>query len=144
MDAKAGEYRHSELPGLNVTISARYHTSSESRESYLTTGMLAYKHSSFFPPTHGSIMLPPRHPHVFAQLARCIYYYNYCYFCCWCYYYHYIKSAHSIADTIPFCGIFKCNIPFKIQCFNKTKRKYNILNTIKKTKLMCFAIILCP
>ena len=32
-------------------------TSSESQESYLTTGMLPYKHSSFFPPTRGSIML---------------------------------------------------------------------------------------
>ena len=27
MDAKAGEYRRSELPGLDVTISARYHWS---------------------------------------------------------------------------------------------------------------------
>ena len=45
-------------------------TSSESQESYLTTGMLPYNHSSFFPPTHGSIMLPPRQPRVFARLAR--------------------------------------------------------------------------
>ena len=30
-------------------------TSSEFQESYLTTGMLPYKHSSFFPPSHGSI-----------------------------------------------------------------------------------------
>ena len=45
-------------------------TSSESQESYLTTGMLPYKHSSFFPPTHGSIMLTPRQPRVFARLAR--------------------------------------------------------------------------
>ena len=45
-------------------------TSSESQESYLTTGMLPYKHSSFFSPTHGSIMLPPRQPRVFARLAR--------------------------------------------------------------------------
>ena len=44
-------------------------TSSESQESYLTTGMLPYKHSSFFPPSHGSIMLPPRQPRVFARLA---------------------------------------------------------------------------
>ena len=44
-------------------------TSSESQESYLTTGMLPYKHSNFFPPLHGSIMLPPRQPHVFARLA---------------------------------------------------------------------------
>ena len=52
MNAKAGEYRRSELRGLDVTISARYHwsvarqltpTSSESQESYLTTGMLPYK-----------------------------------------------------------------------------------------------------
>ena len=79
MDAKAGEYRRSELPGFDVTISARYHcktidrfstTSSESQESYLTTGMLPHKHSSFFPPTHGSIMLLPRQPRVFARLAR--------------------------------------------------------------------------
>ena len=78
MDAKAGEYRHSELPSLDVTISVRYHwsvarqltpTSLESQESYLTTGMLPNKHSSFFLPTHGSIMLPPRQPHVFARLA---------------------------------------------------------------------------
>ena len=81
MNAKAGEYRRSELRGLDVTISARYHfgllqenwslstTSSESQESYPTTGMLPYKHSSFFPPSHGSIMLPPRQPCVFARLA---------------------------------------------------------------------------
>ena len=42
----------------------------ESQESYLTTGMLPYKHSSFFPPTHGSIMLLPCQPCVFARLAR--------------------------------------------------------------------------
>ena len=77
MDAKAGECRRSEPLGLDVTIFARYHwsvarstTSSESQESYLTTGTLPYKHSSFFPPTHGSIMLPPRQPRVFARLAR--------------------------------------------------------------------------
>ena len=51
---------------LRATIGA----SLESQESYLTTGMLPYKHSSFFPPTHGSIMLPPRQPRVFARLAR--------------------------------------------------------------------------
>ena len=34
------------------------------------SGMLPYKHSSFFPPSHGSIMLPPRQPRVFARLAR--------------------------------------------------------------------------
>ena len=28
------------------------------------------EHSSFFPPTHGSIMLPPRQPRVSARLAR--------------------------------------------------------------------------
>ena len=32
--------------------------------------MLPYKHSSFFPPTHGSIMLLPRQPRVFARLSR--------------------------------------------------------------------------
>ena len=45
-------------------------TSSESQESYLTTGMLPYKHSTFVTPTYGSIMLPPRQPRVFARLAR--------------------------------------------------------------------------
>ena len=47
-------------------------TSLESQESYLTTGMLPYKHSSFFPPalSHGSIMLLPRQPRIFARLAR--------------------------------------------------------------------------
>ena len=70
------------LRGLDVTISVRYHwsvarqltpfstTSSKSQEPYLTTGMLPYKHSSFFPPSHGSIMLPPRQSRVFARLAR--------------------------------------------------------------------------
>ena len=52
------------------TIDPSSTTSSESQESYLTTGMLPYKHSSFFPPSHGSIMLPPRQPRVFARLAR--------------------------------------------------------------------------
>ena len=65
MDAKAGEHRRSELSGLDVTT-----TSSVSQESYLTTGMLPYKHSSFFPPTHGSIMLLPRQTRVFARLSR--------------------------------------------------------------------------
>ena len=45
-------------------------TSWESQESYLTKGILPYKHSSFFPPSHGSIMLPPRQPGVSARLAR--------------------------------------------------------------------------
>ena len=56
---EAGEYRRSELRGLDVAISALplvrcktidpfSTTSSESQESYLTTGMLPYKHSSFF------------------------------------------------------------------------------------------------
>ena len=52
------------------TIEPYSTTSTESQESYLTTGMLPYKHSSFLPPTHGSIMLPPRQPHIFARLAR--------------------------------------------------------------------------
>ena len=36
------------------------------------SGILPYnrKHSSFFPPTHGSIILPPRQPRVFSRLAR--------------------------------------------------------------------------
>ena len=44
--------------------------SSETQESYLTTGMLPYKLLSFFPPTNSSIMLPPHQPRLFAQLAR--------------------------------------------------------------------------
>ena len=81
MDAKAGEYRRSELPGLDVTISARYHWSvarqltpfllrhrnlrnlTLQQECYLTN-------TRAFPPTHGSIMMPPRQPCVFARLAR--------------------------------------------------------------------------
>ena len=51
------------------TIDLLFPTSLESQESYLTTGMLPYKHSSFFPPSHGSIMLPPRQPRVFARLG---------------------------------------------------------------------------
>ena len=31
---------------------------------------VTWHHSRFFPPSHGSIMLPPRQPHVFARLAR--------------------------------------------------------------------------
>ena len=49
MNAKAGEHRRSEICGLDVTISAHYDwslqastTSLESRESYLTAGMLPY------------------------------------------------------------------------------------------------------
>ena len=34
------------------------------------SGILPYKHSSFFPPSHGSIMLPPPQSRVFARLAR--------------------------------------------------------------------------
>ena len=82
MYAKAGEYRRSELPGLDVTISARYHWSvarqlipfplryrnlrnlTLQQECYLTNPR------AFFPATHGSVMLPPRQPRVFAQLAR--------------------------------------------------------------------------
>ena len=52
------------------TIDLYSTTSSESQESYPTTGMLPYKHASFLPYTHGSIMLPPRQPRVFARLAR--------------------------------------------------------------------------
>ena len=51
------------------TIDPYSTTSSESQESYLTTGMLPYKHSSFFLPTHGSIMLPP---HQRASLRGCL------------------------------------------------------------------------
>ena len=48
------------------------------QECYLTTGMLPYKHSSraleiftaYTVLSHGSIMLPPRQPRVFARLAR--------------------------------------------------------------------------
>ena len=75
MNAKACEYRRSELRGLDVTISARYHWSVARQLipfHYVIgiLGILPYKHSSFFPPTHGSIMLPPRQPRVFARLAR--------------------------------------------------------------------------
>ena len=85
MNAKAGEHRRSELCGLDFTISARCKpidlfstTSLESQESYLTSGMLPYNHSSrsleiftaYTVLSHGSIMLPPRQPRVFARLAR--------------------------------------------------------------------------
>ena len=98
MNAKAGEHRRSEICGLDVTISARYDWSVASfhyvigisgilpysrnvtlqQECYLTTGMLPYKHSSraleiftaYTVLSHGSIMLPPRQPRVFARLAR--------------------------------------------------------------------------
>ena len=53
------------------TIDPYSTTLSKSQESYLTTGMLPYKHStSFFPPTHSSIMLPPCQPRIFARLSR--------------------------------------------------------------------------
>ena len=52
------------------TIDPYSTTSSESQESYLTTVMLPYKHSSFLQHTHGSIMLPPCQPRVFVRLAR--------------------------------------------------------------------------
>ena len=59
MNAKAGEYRRSELRGLAVTISARYigplqdncpfsTTSSESQETYLTTGNLTLQALDLF------------------------------------------------------------------------------------------------
>ena len=53
------------------TIDLFSNTSLECQESYLTTGMLPYKHSSFFSVlSHGSIMLLPCQPRVFARLAR--------------------------------------------------------------------------
>ena len=68
------------LQSLRVTIGPLQAstTSLESRESYLTAGMLPYniplEHSRFFTAytvlSHGSIMLPPRQPRVFARLAR--------------------------------------------------------------------------
>ena len=87
MNAKAGEHRRSEICGLDVTISARYdcplrhwnlRNLTLQQECYLTTGMLPYKHSSqaleiftaYTVLSHGSIMLPPRQPRVFARLAR--------------------------------------------------------------------------
>ena len=77
MNAKAGRAtrpRRHNLCALTLvrckTIDPFSTTSSESQESYLATGMLPYKHSSFFPSSHGSIMLPPRQPRVFARLAR--------------------------------------------------------------------------
>ena len=82
MDAKAGEYRRSELPGLDVTISECYHwsiarqlTPFPLRHWNLRNATL-HLHSSFFLPTHGSIMLPPRQPRIFAQLSRWQ-------LCCW-------------------------------------------------------------
>ena len=81
MDAKAGEYRRSELPGLDVTISARYHWSvarqltpiplrhrnlrnvTLQQECYLTNTRAFFR-------LRTALMLPPRQPRVFARLAR--------------------------------------------------------------------------
>ena len=82
MNAKAGKHRHSELYGLDVTISACYDSSvprqltsfplrhwnlrnlTLQQECYLTSTR------AFSVLSHGSIMLPPRQPRVFARLAR--------------------------------------------------------------------------
>ena len=82
MNAKAGKHRHSEPCGIDVTISARYNWSvarqlisfplrhwnlrnlTLQQECYLTSTR------AFSVLSHGSIMLPPRQPRVFARLAR--------------------------------------------------------------------------
>ena len=81
MNPKAGEHRCSELSGLDVGISARYHWSvARQLTSYslrhwnlrnLTLQQECYLTNTrdFFRNTHGSIMLPPRQPRVFARLG---------------------------------------------------------------------------
>ena len=83
LNPKAGEHRRSELGGLDVGISARYHwsvarqmTSFPLRHWNLTNLTLQQEcyltnTRAFFPPvlSHGSIMLPPRQPRVFARLS---------------------------------------------------------------------------
>ena len=81
MNPKAGEHRCSELNGFDVGISARYHWSvARQLTSYsprhwnlrnLTLQQECYLTNSrdFFRNTHGSIMLPPRLPCVFARLG---------------------------------------------------------------------------
>ena len=81
MNPKAGEHRCSELSDLDVEISARYHWSvarqltsyslrhwnlrnlTLQQECYLTNAR------DFFRNMHGSIMLPPPQPRVFARLG---------------------------------------------------------------------------
>ena len=86
MNVKAGEHRRSELCGLDVTISARYDWPVACLFHYVIgiSGILPYNRNvtlqTFFRSleiftactvlTHGSIMLPPRQPRVFARLAR--------------------------------------------------------------------------
>ena len=79
-ECQSWRYAALTLQSLRVTIGPLQAstTSLESQESYLTTGMLPYKHSSraleiftaYTVLSHGSIMLPPRQPRVFARLAR--------------------------------------------------------------------------
>ena len=84
--SKAGEHRRSELCGLDVTISARYDWPVACLFHYVIgiSGILPYNRNvtlqTFFRSleiftactvlTHGSIMLPPCQPRVFARLAR--------------------------------------------------------------------------
>ena len=86
MNVKASEHRRSELCGLDVTISARYDWPVACLFHYVIgiSGILPYNRNvtlqTFFRSleiftactvlTHGSIMLPPRQPRVFARLAR--------------------------------------------------------------------------
>ena len=81
MNPKAGEYRCSELSGLDIEISPRYHWSvARQLTSYslchwnlrnLTIQQECYLTNTrdFFCNTHGSIMLLPRQPRVFARLG---------------------------------------------------------------------------
>ena len=86
MNVKAGEHRRSELCGLDVTISARYNWPVACLFHYVIgiSGILPYNRNvtlqTFFRSLeiftactvlmHGSIMLPPRQPRIFARLAR--------------------------------------------------------------------------
>ena len=90
MNPQAGEHWCSELSGLDVGISARYHWSvarqlisyslrhwnlrnlTLQQECYLTNT------PDFFRNTHGSIMLPPREPRVFARLGSLAIKYSFC------------------------------------------------------------------
>ena len=127
MNAKAGEHRRSEICGLDVTISVRYGWSvasfhyvigisgilpySRNVTLQVTTGMLPYQHSSraleiftaYTVLSHGSIMLPPRQPRVFARLARwqliyrlCHFDYNFVFVHCLCFYHG--KSWETISQ----------------------------------------------
>ena len=83
MNAKAGDHRRSEQCGLDVTVSVRYDWSAARQGTFFPlrpgiSGILPYKHvsrlleifSACTELSHGSIMLPPHQPCVFARLAR--------------------------------------------------------------------------